>query len=233
MFCAGSLGAKAGAEVVRRGDPLSIRAHPPIELQKKNRAFVVTRVGAGTKKTTGIEVTSRETELKAMMAAALEGDAFAYNSLLRELAPQLRAFFRRRSGGDEIAEDLVQETLIAVHTKRATYDLARPFTAWLYAIARYKLADHFRRSHRFTSSEGLEEDLTGPDFEAASLAAIDVAELLDGLPAKQRNAIRATKIEGRSIAEVAAAAGISESDAKMSIYRGLKRLSARVQGKPQ
>ena len=178
----------------------------------------------------GIDVIARENELKAGMIRALEGDAAAYHELLRVLVPQLRAFFRRRINSEDVAEDLVQETLIAVHTKRSTYDRERPFSAWLYAIARYKMADHFRRSHRFISDE-LNDDIAAPDFEVASHAEMDVNRLLEGLPEKQRSAIRATRIEGLSIAETADAAGISESDAKMSVYRGLKKLSARVQGR--
>lgn len=165
------------------------------------------------------------------MIRALEGDATAYHALLRLLVPQLRAFFRRRISSEDVAEDLVQETLIAVHNKRATYDRTRPFSAWLYAIARYKMADHFRRLHRMIPSNELDEEIAAPDFEAASLAAIDMERLLETLPGKQQATIRATKIEGLSLAEVAAAAGISQSDAKMSVYRGLKQLSARVQGR--
>jgi RNA polymerase sigma factor (sigma-70 family) len=174
---------------------------------------------------------AREIELKAMMVRALEGDASAYNALLRGLSPQLRAFFRRRVGSDDVSEDLVQETLIAVHTRRATFDRARPFSAWLYAIARYKLADHFRRSHRFADVAEIDSELAAADFESATSAALDVERLLELLPDKQSNAIRATKIEGLSLAEAASTAGISPSDAKMSVYRGLKRLSARVEGK--
>ena len=174
---------------------------------------------------------AREVELKAKMIRALEGDASAYNALLRLLAPQLRAFFRRRVGSEDVAEDLVQETLIAVHSRRATFDRARPFTAWLYAIARYKMADHFRRSHRFTDLDELDADSASVEFEAASSAAFDIERLLGFLPEKQSNAIRATRIDGLSLAEAASNAGISQSDAKMSVYRGLKRLSARVQGK--
>jgi RNA polymerase sigma-70 factor (ECF subfamily) len=181
----------------------------------------------------GIDVIAREAELRARMIRALGGDAAAYDALLRLLVPQLRAFFNRRVNSEDVAEDLVQETLIAVHTKRSTYDRARPFSAWLYAIARYKMADHFRRTYRVAPSESLDEEIAAPDFEVATLALIDVERLLGALPTKQEAAIRATKIEGLSISEAAAAAGISQSDAKMSVYRGLKRLSARVQGKVQ
>ena len=179
----------------------------------------------------GIDVIAREAELRARMIRALDGDAVAYDALLRLLVPQLRAFFNRRVNGEDVAEDLVQETLMAVHTKRSTYDRARPFSAWLYAIARYKLADHFRRSYRIAPAEQLDDQIAAPDFEVASLALIDVDRLLGDLPVKQQAAIRATKIDGLSLAEAAAGAGISQSDAKMSVYRGLKRLSARVQGK--
>ena len=179
----------------------------------------------------GIDVIAREADLRARMIRALDGDAVAYDALLRLLVPQLRAFFKRRTNSEEVSEDLVQETLIAVHTKRSTYDRSRPFSSWLYAIARYKMADHFRRSYRLFPSEDLDEEIAAPDFEAASLALIDVDRLLGELPIKQQAAIRATKIEGLSLSEAASAAGISQSDAKMSVYRGLRRLSARVQGK--
>lgn len=179
----------------------------------------------------GIDVIAREVELRAGMIRALDGDAAAYDALLRVLVPQLRAFFNRRVNSEDVVEDLVQETLIAVHTKRSTYDRGRPFSAWLYAIARYKMADHFRYAYRVTPSEDLNDEIPAPDFEVASLALIDIERLLDVLPVKQQAAIRATKIEGLSLSEAAAAAGISQSDAKMSVYRGLKRLSARVQGK--
>jgi RNA polymerase sigma-70 factor (ECF subfamily) len=172
-----------------------------------------------------------EIELKARMIKGLDGDAAAYQSLLRMLVPQLRSFFGRRVGRDDVVEDLVQETLIAIHTRRVTFDRERPFSAWLYAIARYKLADHFRRLHRSQELDELDENMAAAEFESAALASIDVERLLDTLPAKQSNAIRAIRIEGFALEEVAETAGISHADAKMSVYRGLKRLSARVQGK--
>ena len=166
-----------------------------------------------------------------MMVGSLDGDAAAHAALLGALVPLLRAFYRRRvrEGGDEI-EDLVQETLIAVHTRRASYDRDRPFTAWLYAIARYKMIDHFRRRRRLQPVEGLEDILVAEGFEDASLARLDVARLLDDLPPKQAAAIRDTKIAGLSVAEAAASAGIGESDVKVSVHRGLKALAARIRG---
>jgi RNA polymerase sigma factor (sigma-70 family) len=172
-----------------------------------------------------------EDELKAWMIAGLDGDAAAHAALLRALVPLLRAFYRRRMrGAEEDVEDLVQETLIAVHSRRASYDRDRPFTAWLYAIARYRMIDHFRRRKVSVPIEDVEAILVAEGFESASAARLDVARLLSGLSAKQARAIRDTQIDGLSVAEAAARAGIGESDVKVSVHRGLKALGARIRG---
>ena len=170
-----------------------------------------------------------EAELRTLMIGGLGGDAAAQRALLRALAPVLRAFFARRlRGADEDVEDLVQDSLIAIHTRRATYDPARPFTAWAYAVARYKMIDHFRRRKHSVPLDDVEDLLTTGSFEEASGAHMDVDRLLHGLPAKQAEAIRSTKIDGLSVAEAAERAGISESDVKISVHRGLKALAARL-----
>lgn len=174
---------------------------------------------------------AEEDELRRLMVNGLDGDAGDHAALLRLLVPLLRSFYRRRvyGDGDEV-EDLVQETLIAVHSRRATYDRDRAFTAWLFAIARYKLIDHLRRAGRLRSIDGLEELLIAEDFESAASARLDVEDLLAALPIKQARMIRATRLDGLSVAEAASAAGIGESDVKVSVHRGLKALVARIQG---
>ena len=174
---------------------------------------------------------SDEGQLRQWMIDGLGGDAGAHASLLAALVPVLRAFYRRRmvAGADDI-EDLVQETLIAVHTRRATYDGTRAFTAWLFAIARYKMIDQYRRQRRTVPIEGMEDMLATEGFEDASIARLDVADLLATLPPKQARAIRATRIDGASVAEAAHAAGIGTSDVKVSVHRGLKALAARIAG---
>lgn len=172
-----------------------------------------------------------EDQLRVLMIGGLEGDAAAYIALLNALVPLLRSFFARRlRGAEDDVEDLVQETLMAVHTRRATYDRDRPFTAWAYAVARYKMIDHFRRRRQHVTIEGLEDILTTEGFEEASNARMDVHRLLDGIPLKQARAIRDTRIDGLSIAEAATHGRMSESDVKVSVHRGLKALAARLKG---
>lgn len=164
------------------------------------------------------------------MAGGLDGDAASHAALLGALVPLLRGYYRRRLGADGEIEDLVQETLIAVHTRRASYDRDRPFTPWAFSIARYKLVDHLRRSHRTVAVDDLADTLATDGFEDGSNAAIDVERLLGTLPSKQAGAIRRTQLDGLSTAEAAAAAGMGESDVKVSVHRGLKALASRLRG---
>jgi RNA polymerase sigma factor (sigma-70 family) len=172
-----------------------------------------------------------EEVMRGLMIDGLDGDAAAHAALLRLLVPLLRGFYRRRvRGADDEVEDLVQETLIAVHTRRATYDRERRFTAWLFAIARYKMIDYFRRVGRLRPIDGVEDTLLDEDFENGAIARLDMDKLLDELPPKQARMIRATRIEGASVAEAAQAYGIGESDVKVSVHRGLKAIATRLRG---
>ena len=87
-----------------------------------------------------------EAHLRALLLQGLAGDDAAHRAFLTEAAGLLRAYFRNRLRGQaEDAEDLVQETLVALHTRRDTYDPNYPLTAWMYAIARYRLIDFTAR----------------------------------------------------------------------------------------
>ncbi|HEY2684682.1 MAG TPA: sigma-70 family RNA polymerase sigma factor [Steroidobacteraceae bacterium] len=172
-----------------------------------------------------------EAQLKAWMLEGLDGNSSAHGALLRALVPLLQSFYRRRlHGTEEDVKDLIQETLISVHTRRASYDRDRPFTAWMYAVARYRMIDHFRR-HKLVSIEGLDDIPIAEGFEEAVSAHLDVENLLSTLSPKQARAIRDIHIEGKSIAEAAVGAGIGESDVKVSVHRGLKSIAKRILGR--
>jgi RNA polymerase sigma-70 factor, ECF subfamily len=174
----------------------------------------------------------REAHLHALMVAAQAGDAAAYRAFLRDLTALVRSFLRRRLARlpDDI-EDLVQETLLAVHNQRHTYDPAQPVTAWLHAIARYKLVDLLRRRAR---TEALHDPID--DVDELLLAADpkeggvhrDLEKLLALLPDKQRLPIIHMKLEGLSVIETARRTGLSESAVKVGVHRGLKALAARL-----
>ena len=164
------------------------------------------------------------------MIAGLDGDRAAYAQLLAALGGYLRAHFRRRLGaGSADVEDLVQETLIAIHIKRAVYDRDQPFTPWAYAIARYKLLDHYRRigvrQHVALEDAG---DLFSQENPEEGAVRRDVHKLLGKLPHRQRELLRDVKLTGLSMEEAAARGGMSVSAAKVSVHRGMKRLEKEV-----
>lgn len=173
-----------------------------------------------------------EERLRRQFLRALAGDAAAYQQFLAALSAHLRAYFRKRmSQLPDDVEDLVQESLLAVHGSRHTYKPEQPLTAWVYTIARYKLIDHLRsRSRREALHDPLEDDLqifAGSDTEAAD-ARRDLEKVLQSLPERQRRALVMMKLEGASVAETALATGMSEASVKVGVHRSLKALSAKV-----
>lgn len=173
-----------------------------------------------------------ESRLRPLWLAAQAGDERAYRESLALMAVRLRAYFRRRmpASPDDV-EDLVQETMLAVHLKRGTYDPGFPVTAWLTAIAQHKLVDLWRRRGR---KEGLHDAYDDVDeselatVQAEPHAARDVGVLLQSLPPAQRQAIELTRLEGLSVAEASSRTGASEASIKVQVHRGLKRLAELV-----
>lgn len=174
-----------------------------------------------------------EDRLSRLLSLALAGDGASYRAFLGELAPLLRGYLRRRLGSrpDEV-EDLVQETLLAVHKQRHTYDPALPVTAWVRALARYKLIDllrqHGRRDALHEPLDDSDEALGTQADAAAAEASRDLGRLLEALPERQREAIVLTKLEGLSVAEAAARSGQSEAAIKVGVHRGLKALASLI-----
>ena len=175
-----------------------------------------------------------EARLRTELVRGVAGDAAAYHGFLKGLAAHLRAFLRRRLTQipDEV-EDLLQEILLAVHNQRHTYDPHLPLTAWVHAIAKYKLVDLMRRRARrelLTDALDEHEDLFAEFDGDANDARRDIGKLLETLPPRQRLPIVHVKLEGLSVIETARLTGMSESAVKIAVHRGLKALAAKLRG---
>ena len=175
-----------------------------------------------------------EAELRALMMASLKGDASAHKALLVALSGRLRGYFRSRlvrAGRASVeTEDLVQEALMAVHTRRHTYDPNEPLTPWVYAIARYKLIDYLRKSQPEMAHVPIEDahEVMSGDDQGAGESSLDMNKLLAQLPERSRLAIQYVKLDGLSVAEAAQRCGVSASAIKVNVHRGLKVLSAAI-----
>jgi RNA polymerase sigma-70 factor (ECF subfamily) len=178
--------------------------------------------------------TESENQVCQQLIKALGGDAPSYHHFLKTLSAHLRAYFRKRlfQQPDDV-EDLVQETLLAVHNQRHTYLSDQPLTAWVHAIARYRLVDLPRaRSSREALTDPLDDELevfASSDTDAAE-ASKDLNKLLAQLPDRQRLPILHVKLEGLSVLEAAQLTGMSESAIKIGVHRGLKALATKIKG---
>jgi RNA polymerase sigma-70 factor (ECF subfamily) len=173
-----------------------------------------------------------ESHLQTLLVQGLCGEAAAYHAFLKALSGHLRAYFRRRlfQRPDDI-EDLVQETLLAVHNQRHTYRADLPLTAWVHGIARYKFFNLLRaRSAREELHDPLDDEslLFAESDTDAFETKKDLDTLLSDLPERQRLPIVHVKLEGLSVAETALRTGMSESAIKVGIHRGLKALAAKM-----
>ena len=171
-----------------------------------------------------------EVRLKALMVRGLAGEAAAHAALLSAMSGYLRGYFGRRLGaGAADVEDLVQDTLLAIHLRRATYDAAQPFTPWAYAVARYKLLDHFRRSG-VRRTVPLEDagDLFAVENPEEGAVRRDLAKLLSALPKRQRQLVEDVKITGLSMEEAAAKSGMSVTAVKVSVHRSMKAMARKA-----
>jgi RNA polymerase sigma-70 factor (ECF subfamily) len=225
-------------------------AQSPREVRSLQVLFRVCRLPSCNRTARGGDMTGRpdsapdgtaarfEAELAPLWLRAQRGDEAAYRRALTCVAARLRAYFRRRtqSRPDDL-EDLVQETLLALHLQRGTWDESIPVSAWVHAIARHKLVDLWRRQGRrealIESIDDIDDAAWPEAAEDAAPARRDLAKLLQCLPEAQRRAIELTKLEGLSVAEACVRTGASESAIKVQVHRGLKKLAALVRGEAE
>ena len=181
---------------------------------------------------------AREQSWAEAMRAERRGDRAAYERLLKEIAELLRRLVRSRLAQfglrtDE-AEDLVQEILIGLHTKRHTWDPDRPFMPWLFAVTRYKFVDAARRMRREAARrfeltiDELADVMAAPQEDPDR--GLDLDRHLAALPQGQRNVVRSIAIDGDSVKDTARKLDTSEGAVRVTFHRALQRLRALAAG---
>jgi RNA polymerase sigma-70 factor (ECF subfamily) len=167
-----------------------------------------------------------ETELAMLLRAAIAGDEKAYATFLGRTATVVRGFARRKivHGGVD-PEDIVQETLLAIHMKRHTWISDAPVLPWIYAIARFKLIDAFRKRGRRVEIEIGDIADTIAQLETETVSDREIERVLDRLAPGQRSVVAAISIEGHSIGETAAKFGMTETAVRVALHRGLRSIA--------
>jgi RNA polymerase sigma factor (sigma-70 family) len=165
-----------------------------------------------------------------MMREALLGREEPYRRLLGEVAEALRGVVRaalaRAGRGNADAEDVVQDVLVAIHLKRATWDQAQPLSPWINAITRYKLIDALRRQglRQHVPIEDVAEALPAEEDDATDRS--DARRLLQRLKPRDRVIVESLSLRGQSIRETAEALGMQEGAVRVALHRALKKLAA-------
>jgi RNA polymerase sigma-70 factor (ECF subfamily) len=183
------------------------------------------------------QANSDDARRSAWMAAAQAGDSAAYERLLRDCVPLIKAVARRQGVLGDRADDVVQDVLLTIHRARQTYDPARSFTAWLRVIAERRAIDLLRQTGR----QGAREIHAPLAFEGHADASADpsigldraddagqISQALAGLPARQREAVQYLVLEEQSLADAAALTRRSKGSLKVNLHRALKALRGRI-----
>ena len=182
-------------------------------------------------------MTDRELRWADLMRAANNGDTASYSRLLRELAPVLRGVtmrgFARYGLGPGDVEDVVQETLLALHLKRHTWDDQRAFFPWVQTIAQNKLVDNLRRrGHRTQIPLDDVSETLAADVPSAETNGVDAERVIAKLKGRQRDIVVAISIEGASAREVARRHGMTEGAVRVALHRALQFLAKAFRADP-
>ncbi len=166
--------------------------------------------------------------LEELLRAANRGDQRAYSAFLHAITPVLRGIARARGAGlgPDICEDIVQETLLAIHRKRQTWREDMPVRPWLYAIARYKVVDAFRARGRriHVQIDDFVDVIPAAPDEDPTLRS-DAERMIGRLDARSARIVRSIGLEGASIAETSAALDMTETAVRVALHRSLKKLA--------
>ncbi|MBV9607669.1 MAG: RNA polymerase sigma factor [Solirubrobacterales bacterium] len=172
------------------------------------------------------------------LLVATATDPQAFGTFFRRHVRGVLAFFRRRVASAEVALDLTAETFAAALEASSRYELRpEPARNWLYGIAWNKLYEAQRRGRADDTVRralGMAPIvLTDAGIERIeALAGSSALELMETLPAPQRDAVRARVVEGRGYEEIAAELSCSESVVRKRVSRGLATMRARMEGSP-
>jgi RNA polymerase sigma-70 factor, ECF subfamily len=163
------------------------------------------------------------------MLRAQRGEEEAYTELLVLLTAATRSYVRSRVGRlVPWIDDAVQETLVAVHHARHTFDGRRPFGPWFYAIARNRFVDVLRREQRVRQHElpgtVWPELASAPDDGTTRVDMDAVRRALASLPSRQREVVEAIKLRDESVRDIAARLDMTMTSVKVTAHRGYRTL---------
>ncbi|RAK57641.1 sigma-70 family RNA polymerase sigma factor [Phenylobacterium deserti] len=168
-----------------------------------------------------------------ILAIAHFQDRAAFAQLFNRFAPKVKTYFLRMGAREEQAEELAQETLLAVWRKAWQFDPERASAwSWIYTIARNLRIDALRRErHAHVIPPDPEEAPTTPEQALDALEGeAGVRRALQQLPTDQAEILRLAFFEERTHSEIAEQLGLPLGTVKSRIRRATEKLRGSLEG---
>lgn len=152
-----------------------------------------------------------------------QGDETAFNKLFEKYSPMVFGYIRRRLRTSE-AEDFYQKVWRHLHEKREHYQ-GQPFGPWFFVMIRHLLIDEYRHLGKRSEKE-FNSELIEKIYSLKERA--DVTELLAQLPADTRELVEKYYLDGVSYEELEQETGLSQTNLRQRLSRGLKGLRKKI-----
>ena len=150
------------------------------------------------------------------------------DAAFRRHRAQVFRYLRRRTGSDDVAEDLTQDVFVTAVEHLSRLDTSKPVLAWLYSVAQNRFLDEVRRTRRQPRPLSLEVVPEQAELEFAPEIATAIRRASQRLSVNERELIGLRLFAEHSFADVAARLHISEPAAKMRYLRALRALQAEL-----
>lgn len=153
-----------------------------------------------------------------------------FTTLYQDLAPKILRYIMRLCGNSDVAEEILQETFLAMYTHLPSFQGRSSLSTWAYKIATNKLIDHHRNhwGKINVDSELLERTACkSPNPEKQAMVNEDVHRMqqaLEKLPVQQKTALYLVRFEGLTYREAAEILNVGLPTVRMRVYYGLLAL---------
>ncbi len=182
-------------------------------------------------------------EDEALIAAALQGSAYAWEKLVKRYEGRIYNLGLRLTGNPSDAMDLMQEVFLGVYRNLHRFRGDAKFSSWIFRIAHNKAVDMTRRKRLMTVSswgdDGESVDILDsvpgesqqePERQVNALQGNEqVMAMLARLPVSQRLIVELKIFQGLTFEEIAALQDISENTAKTRFYSALRKLKVQLE----
>lgn len=183
-----------------------------------------------------------------LMVAFVNGSESAFDELVIRYAPKITNFVYRQVAHFATAEEIAQDTFLAVFRKKHTYNAEYRFSSWLYKIAVNLCRMHFRKLKSMPATLSIEESreegrasldavlVDGGESAAAAMSRREaqrrIQEAVLSLPAKQRQVFALSFYEEKSYDEIARLVGCSPGTVASRKHAAVKALGAKLRRLP-